>query len=392
MVEEKSLGNYILKRFMATLIWVGVAQVIVNIVFSSIISPILLDVLEIDMIGDGLGSKDVMLLVFQLLLLFVVQIVSPRTSFIIAQFLEGAVQNITGESMEITDVFQNVSEVAGIKGTLYPLLIFACFLFAALIWILPYVIAARSFSKAISKKVEELEAQRVKRDQEEVRQRNLLLSDVAHDIKTPITTIAGFSQALKEGNVEEEKQQEYLDSIYAKSMTTVDLVTLLFEYVKLDSEGFVLRKTTEDVYEILRGCIAKCYTDFEDKEMELILEIPEEEYYAQVDRIQLERAFQNLLVNAWKHNPEGTKLWVYAKLQGDSVLIQICDNGVRIETETAKHLFDPFVQGDKSRAGRRGSGLGLSITRKIIEMHGGKIRLVQYNSHEMYTKAFEILL
>lgn len=392
MFEEKRIGKYILQKFIVTLIWIGVAQVLLNILFNQVIGPVLSDVLEIDLIGQELGLKDTIILVFQICLLFLIRLVSAHTSFIFAGFLEGTVGRIWENSNGIAAMFRHVSEVAGAKGVLYPLLVLGCWLFVALIWITPYVIAAVVFGKTISKKVDELEKERINREQEIVKQRNLLLSDVAHDIKTPITTIAGFSQALLECDIEEGKRKEYLESIYAKSMKTVELVNLLFEYVKLDSDGYSLHKTTEDVCEILRGCIARSYTDFEEKSMELILEIPEVAYYMQVDRIQLERAFQNILVNAWKHNPENTKLWVCVQPKEQGIHIKIYDNGIRIEEETSKHLFDPFVQGDKSRTGNRGSGLGLSITRKIIEMHGGRIRLVQYNHNEQYTKAFEIVL
>ncbi|MDO5155903.1 MAG: HAMP domain-containing sensor histidine kinase [Eubacteriales bacterium] len=388
MVEEKELGKYILKRFVVTLIILGIVQTAVNVLFNFVVSPMMLNWLELDMLGKELGAKDVLVLLF----LFIVRLISPKNSFVVADFLEGIIRNIIGNNATIQSVFERVSEVAGTKGIWYVFSVLVCFMLVVSVWIFPYIVAAKTFSKAISKRVDRLEQERKNRDLDVVKQRNLLLSDVAHDIKTPITTILGFSQALKENEIEEEKKQEYLDAIYEKSMKTSELVSLLFEYVKLDSEGFVLRKTTEDIYEVLRGCIARSYTDFEDKSMELVLDIPEDVCYMQVDRIQLERAFQNILTNAWKHNPEGTKLWVCVQQDESYMHIHIYDNGVRIETETAKHLFDPFVQGDKSRTGKRGSGLGLSITRKIIEMHGGKIRLVQYNNHKDYTKEFEIFL
>ena len=107
-----------------------------------------------------------------------------------------------------------------------------------LIRILPYLVGAFCYSRIVSGQFKELlaqeEAQKLARDQ----RRNLMLSDIAHDIKTPITTICGYSKALSEGVVDEKDRQSYLDVIYAKAMRMDELVTLLFEYVKLESEGF----------------------------------------------------------------------------------------------------------------------------------------------------------
>ena len=137
------------------------------------------------------------------------------------------------------------------------------------------------------------------------RKRNLLLSDIAHDIKTPITTICGYSKALAEGMVQEEKQQTYLDTIYTKSLRMDELVTLLFEYVKLGSEGYVLNRQPADLAELLRENVAVLYEEFEDKEMELLLDIPEQPVMYEMDRLQMGRVISNLLTNALRYGREG---------------------------------------------------------------------------------------
>ena len=177
-------------------------------------------------------------------------------------------------------------------------------------------------------------------------------------------------------------------------MQVSDLVSLLFEYVKLDSIGYSLQKTTEDFCELVRGCIARLYTDFEQKQMELEIDIPEESIFLQVDKTQMERAINNLLVNTIKHNPEHTKVMISLFQRQNQVILDISDSGVFIERETAKHLFDPFVQGDKSRTSKSGTGLGLSISKKIIDMHYGQIVLIQYKHPENHgkTKTFEMRL
>ena len=129
--------------------------------------------------------------------------------------------------------------------------------------------------------------------------------------------------------------------------------------------------------------------DFEEKEMEMIVLIPEETCFRKVDRVQFQRVINNLLNNALRHNSPGTRVWVKARADDDELVIRICDNGAVIPPETAAFIFEPFVLGDESRHSKGGSGLGLSIARKVVAMHGGTLTLEQ-GEWEEYTKAFVI--
>ena len=180
-----------------------------------------------------------------------------------------------------------------------------------------------------------------------------------------------------------------METIYNKSMQMSRLINLLFEYVELDSEGFQLKKTREDLWELLRECIAGLYMDFEEKEMELFLKIPEELCQMEVDRVQFQRVINNLLNNALRHNPPHTCVGVLAEQEDERISSRICDNGAVIPEQTARYIFAPFVLGDQSRKSKGGSGLGLSIAWKIITMHGGSLVLEQEEG-EAYTKAFVI--
>lgn len=386
MDSEKKLYRYIVKRFIITLLLIGITQALGNLLFAQFVNPLLSTLLGTSALARGAGLMEGVLLVIVIL---VARVTTPGAAVRMASFL-GTFFHVDMERFGVTIADESI--FGNMEGKIELFLIFCCLFVMVMVWILPYVIGGLSFAVSVSNRVRDLEAKRIERDRETERQKNLLLSDVAHDLKTPITTMAGFSQALVEGNVAEEKKQEYLEAIRTKSMQTVDMVTLLFEYVKLDSAGFTLHKTTEDVCEIDRGLIAKWYTDFEEKGMELEFDLPEESIFMQVDKIQLERAISNILVNALKHNDQGTKIWISLSKENNWLSLKISDNGQRIETETAKHLFDPFVQGDKSRTGGKGSGLGLSITRKIVEMHGGRVRLIQYKEPKDIVKSFEVLL
>lgn len=111
----------------------------------------------------------------------------------------------------------------------------------------------------------------------------------------------------------------------------------------------------------------------------------------ELDAVQFKRVINNLLSNALRHNPSGTRVWVMAEAEDGDIVIRVCDSGEVIPPETAKYMFEPFVLGDESRNSKGGSGLGLSIARKVVDMHGGSLILEQ-EGWEAYTKAFVIRL
>ncbi len=279
------------------------------------------------------------------------------------------------------------------------LLMMILFLLLILIMaIIPYVIGAIAYSGMVLSKMRELEADidRERRDAE--KSRYLMISDIVHDLKTPMTTVSGYAQALNDGVVKKEDQSEYLSSIKSKTERMNEIVNLLFDYVKLDSEGFTLVKKRLDLAELLREICAGSYTDIEDAGDEIDINIPEEPFFIDADRLQLTRAITNLIVNAVKHNAKGTKIGVFLRDEYEDIRIYIADSGLRIDDSVADTLFSPFVMGDKSRNSGGGTGLGLSITKKICDLHGFKVKLVQrpdinrYSLGEQYNKVFVIII
>lgn len=253
--------------------------------------------------------------------------------------------------------------------------------------ILPYLVGAFVYYRMVTRKVNELMEQEKEQQRAFDRKRNLLLSDIAHDIKTPITTICGYSRALSDGVVDREREQEYLDAIYAKSMRMSELITLLFEYVKLDSEGYVLHREKLDFAELIRENAAMVYPDYEEKKISVEIDVPEEAVFCEADCLQMGRAVMNLLTNAARYGKPGGKVLIRLR---ERTLV-VADDGLVIEPEFAEHIFEPFTRADKARTTHGGSGLGLSISAKVVEMHGGKLELdCAYDKG--YTKAFVLRL
>ncbi|MBQ3029820.1 MAG: HAMP domain-containing histidine kinase [Agathobacter sp.] len=302
--------------------------------------------------------------------------------FIISRFLVMIIIVIMSEFL----VFFAMDLMRDYGMTQFPVVQFLMTLF---LFTVPIVGAAVWFARIVVEEVERRERKEEELRLQYERARNLMLSDIAHDLRTPITTIAGYSKALNDGLISsEEKRKEYLDAIENKAERMSDLITLLFEYVRLDSDNFSLKKTKVDITELLRENAAELYADVEEKGMEFEIEIPEEKCELEVDKLQFCRVITNLIGNALKHNEAGTVITLKMERNEGEIQISVSDNGTLISPMIADHIFEPFVMADASRESKGGSGLGLSIAKKIVEMHGWTIELKQY--YEEYIKSFVI--
>ena len=233
---------------------------------------------------------------------------------------------------------------------------------------------------SMSEKLEAAEKIKQKAENERI----LLFANMAHDLKTPITSIIGYSKALSDGIISDEaKKTEYLATINSKATKMNELIDRLFEYVKLESTENLLHKEDCDVAEILRNCVADVYAEYEEKRISLEIEIPETPVIKNADKVELSRVYTNLLNNVLKHNPDGIQVLVKMDAEG---CVLIADSGEKIPAEVKDSLFMPFVSGDKSRQSKNGSGLGLSLAAKIMKKHGGSLRLEE--NIPGYTKGF----
>lgn len=165
-----------------------------------------------------------------------------------------------------------------------------------------------------------------------------------------------------------------------------DLIDRLFEYVKLNSDANVLHLEKTDVAELLRNCIASVYSEFEEHEIQLEIKIPESQIILCVDKLEIQRVFVNLLISILKHNENGIRVLIKMDEDGRTV---IADSGNAISEELEKHLFQPFVKGDSSRKSGKGNGLGLSLSKLVMEKYGGD--LVYLRDVPGWTKGFEFV-
>lgn len=378
-MQKKKLKWYLINRFLVIMLAIYVSGEMINMLYRSVIFPFLVSFLNDQQI-QVTGKSNVFFFMIQMLLYFVSSLL-PHGA---AEWVQYRLSLGMGEALQI-----NIDSplYSGRWSILLRIMFIAVFLFLLGIRMLPYVAGAVWYCWIVTGQVNHLLEEEKEHQLDYERKRNLLLSDIAHDIKTPITTICGYSKALAEGVVQEEKRQTYLDTIYSKSMRMDELVTLLFEYVKLGSEGYVLDRQPCNLAEVLRECVALVYAEFEEGRMDVVLEIPEENVPYEIDRLQMGRAISNLLTNAARYGKAGGRVLV--RLQDE--VITVADDGEPIDPAFAEHIFEPFARGDKARSTKGGTGLGLGIAAQIVKMHGGRLEL---DSHceEGYTKAFRIHL
>ena len=392
----RELRGFLIRKFIFTIILSSIAEyAVLSIINKTLIPAIIHGIFKDTTTVDTFQTSAAFLAIIIILgtiLLNLVGSIAPQGLKIPVQtgidIFNGQIARFFGLSDEAR-LFTDLS-------SFYQVLLILLMILITFFIICPYLIGGIYFSKQITKKFGELEEQVIETQKSYERRRNLMLSDIAHDLKTPMTTVSGYAKALEDGMVKDEDKGKYLSAIQTKSKRMNDLIILLFDYIKLDSEGFKLVKQKVDICELARECAAFLYQDIEDAGMELDIDIPEEPIKIDVDKIQMTRSINNLLTNAVKHNNAGTKIKLLVYTDEGYLHIAVADSGDEIPADQAEHIFEPFVMGDESRNSRGGTGLGLSIVHKVMEMHGFRLRLVQsqrlakFHRLDGYTKAFLI--
>ncbi len=222
-------------------------------------------------------------------------------------------------------------------------------------------------------------------------ERQKMLADISHDLKTPITVIQGYSKAVSDGLVPEAEKKKYLDTITLKADSLAELINTFYEYSKLEHPEFQLVRSNGDICEYFREYLAMKYEELEISGFPLEIDIPEEKIARSFDESQLKRVFENIISNSLKSNPAGTTIYAGMKQVGNKVAIYLGDDGVGIPSAIRDEIFKPFVVGNDARTSGTGTGLGLSIAKLIVEAHDGTIRLMGPEETK-YTTMFEIII
>ena len=397
MKRQDSLEWFLIKKFIEILLLVGITEYFITFALNKWIFPPLLEYFFPSRGSNiNISSTEAIFFVFAMLVVLLSNAFTAMLPSPVRETAQGLAEQVQQCLAAVLPSMNKSTPIYTLEGQ-KALLLFLVFLVIALSILLPYILGAICFARITIHEFRAIQQEREAQQKEFDRKRNLMLSDIAHDLRTPMTTVNGYANALADGMVRDPQQQAaYLDAIQRKSHRMNDLINLLFEYVKLDSEGFSLDRKPHDLCEIARENAALIYSDVEDAGMTLDVEIPDEPIMVSVDEVQISRVVTNLLTNAMRHNDQGIRIMLCLFRQEGVIHLMVADSGSVIPKDLEEHLIEPFARGDASRKSSGGSGLGLSIAKRVVEMHGWRMKLVQqpqiqhYPFVAKYAKAFLI--
>ncbi|MCH1627290.1 two-component system histidine kinase PnpS [Fredinandcohnia quinoae] len=201
------------------------------------------------------------------------------------------------------------------------------------------------------------------------------VANVSHELKTPITSIKGFSETLLDGAMKDEQTLEYFLSIILKESDRLQiLIQDLLDLSKMEQHGFALNIQQIDLQEMLNDIFMMLNSKAEQKDIQLTLNLNDEPGVIEGDFDRLKQVFLNLINNSITYTSTAGKVIVSIKEKNDSVKINIKDTGIGIADDELPRIFERFYRVDKARSRNSGgTGLGLAIVKHIIEAHHGSI-------------------
>lgn len=197
------------------------------------------------------------------------------------------------------------------------------------------------------------------------------ISNVSHEMKTPLSVISNYASLLRESGLSEEKRMEYAGCIHENARRLSDMMVNILKLNKLENQQIFPAAEHYDLGEQLCEALLQYERVWEEKNIEIETDI-EDECMVRTDRELLSLVFSNLLSNAFKFTPEGGKVSMFLKTEGKYACVQIRDTGVGMSKEVGAHIFEKFYQGDRSHA-TRGNGLGLALVKRVMDIVKGEI-------------------
>jgi len=228
----------------------------------------------------------------------------------------------------------------------------------------PFVGVAESFNKM----AEQLESTEMLRSD--------FINNFSHEFKTPIVSIAGFAKLLRRGHLTREEQQEYLAIIEEEAMRLSYMATNVLNLTKVENQTILTDVSEFNLSEQLRSCILLLESEWERKDLELQLDLGE--HIIRANEELLKQVWINLLDNAFKFSPEGHTVRVEIRAAEGKLSVSVVNTGSEIPVEKQDKIFNKFYQADESHMAK-GNGVGLAIVKRIVELHGGMVRVNSEN-------------
>ncbi|PGS27383.1 two-component sensor histidine kinase [Bacillus cereus] len=204
--------------------------------------------------------------------------------------------------------------------------------------------------------------------------RQEFVSNVSHEIQSPLTSIKGFARALQDDNLSEEKRKHYLTIIETETTRLSKLSQNLLKLTLLESEEYTPERVTYQLDQQLKQVVLNSEPLWAEKEIELDLDL--EKVHITADQESMSQVWINLIHNSIKFTPSSGTISIKLKEYETLVEVRIRDSGIGISEEQKQHIFERFFKADSSRnRAYGGSGLGLAIVKKVVDLHQGEIKV-----------------
>ena len=198
-----------------------------------------------------------------------------------------------------------------------------------------------------------------------------LMTSLSHDVRTPLTTLIGYLDAAHKGIVNGKERDDYIETARRKAHDLKEYIDVLFDWFKLGSGEFSMNISTVDLTELTRNILIDWIPIFEYAQIDFVADIPEQPFRVQIDPDGYMRILNNLIQNVISHS-QADKVEIALSGMEGNIKIFLSDNGVGIDKEDLKHIFERLYKCDKGRS-EKGSGLGLSIVHQLVAKLNGTI-------------------
>jgi signal transduction histidine kinase/CheY-like chemotaxis protein len=201
------------------------------------------------------------------------------------------------------------------------------------------------------------------------------LASMSHELRTPLNAIIGFSEVLLERMFGElnERQDDYLRDIWSSGKHLLELLNDILDLSKIEAGQMVLNRSQFSVRESLENCLSMVRERALKQRVLLSLDVDPQVGLLDADRLRFRQVVLNLLSNAVKFTPEGGQVGVRAFIRAEDLVVEVTDTGSGVPAEDRQRIFDAFQQGARNPEQTEGTGLGLTLSKRILELHGGRI-------------------
>lgn len=248
-----------------------------------------------------------------------------------------------------------------------------------------------SMAANLNKMVEDLK-ELMDKERESERTKNELITNVAHDLRTPLTSIIGYLELLSgEVKLEPEIQKKYINIAYVKTKRLEKLIEDLFGFTKMNYGKLSMHVGQVDVVKLLSQLLEEFYPSFVDKNLSYELQSNVPVKVITADGNLLARLFDNLINNAIKYGADGKRIMVKLHADDEIVTVSVINYGYVIPADELPLIFNKFYRVEQSRSTNTGgTGLGLAISKNIVDMHGGTITVTSDLSGTVFTVKLKV--